>query len=101
MAKRYDAIIIGGGHNGLTAAAYLARAGRSVAGPVTFDLVGPSGDRWLFTADDDDAAAVTTVRGPALDLCRVAGQRASAASTSLTAVGPDAEDVLELVRTFA
>src|SRR5918911_3315518 len=30
MAKRYDAVIIGGGHNGLTAAAYLARAGRSV-----------------------------------------------------------------------
>src|SRR5262245_27610309 len=26
----YDAIIIGGGHNGLTAAAYLARAGRKV-----------------------------------------------------------------------
>ncbi|MGP4003734.1 phytoene desaturase family protein [Streptomyces sp. 8N706] len=26
----YDAVIIGGGHNGLTAAAYLARAGRSV-----------------------------------------------------------------------
>jgi len=31
-AKRssYDAVIVGGGHNGLTAAAYLARAGRSV-----------------------------------------------------------------------
>jgi phytoene dehydrogenase-like protein len=27
---RYDAIIIGGGHNGLTCAAYLARAGRKV-----------------------------------------------------------------------
>jgi phytoene dehydrogenase-like protein len=27
-AKRYDAIIVGGGHNGLVAAAYLARAGR-------------------------------------------------------------------------
>src|SRR6186997_1147500 len=27
---RYDAVIIGGGHNGLTAAAYLARAGRKV-----------------------------------------------------------------------
>jgi phytoene dehydrogenase-like protein len=26
--KRYDAIVIGGGHNGLVAAAYLARAGR-------------------------------------------------------------------------
>ncbi|CAN5199652.1 NAD(P)/FAD-dependent oxidoreductase [soil metagenome] len=27
MSRRYDAIIIGGGHNGLTSAAYLARAG--------------------------------------------------------------------------
>ena len=30
MASMYDAIIIGGGHNGLVAAAYLARAGLSV-----------------------------------------------------------------------
>ena len=29
-ARDWDAIIVGGGHNGLTAAAYLARAGRSV-----------------------------------------------------------------------
>jgi phytoene dehydrogenase-like protein len=28
-ARRYDAIVVGGGHNGLTAAAYLARAGLS------------------------------------------------------------------------
>src|ERR1700677_2616356 len=27
MAERYDGIIIGGGHNGLTCGAYLARAG--------------------------------------------------------------------------
>ncbi|MEM9757503.1 MAG: FAD-dependent oxidoreductase, partial [Pseudomonadota bacterium] len=26
-AARYDAIIVGGGHNGLTCGAYLARAG--------------------------------------------------------------------------
>jgi phytoene dehydrogenase-like protein len=30
MPQKYDAIIIGGGHNGLTTAAYLARAGRNV-----------------------------------------------------------------------
>jgi phytoene dehydrogenase-like protein len=30
MTKKYDAIIIGGGHNGLTTAAYLARAGKKV-----------------------------------------------------------------------
>jgi phytoene dehydrogenase-like protein len=30
MATRYDAIVIGGGHNGLVAAAYLARAGQRV-----------------------------------------------------------------------
>jgi len=30
MAKRYDAIVIGGGHNGLVTAAYLARAGKHV-----------------------------------------------------------------------
>jgi phytoene dehydrogenase-like protein len=30
MTQTYDAIIVGGGHNGLTCAAYLARAGRRV-----------------------------------------------------------------------
>ena len=29
-SRRWDAIVVGGGHNGLTAAAYLARAGRQV-----------------------------------------------------------------------
>src|ERR671933_629535 len=30
MARKYDVLIIGGGHNGLTCAAYLARAGKKV-----------------------------------------------------------------------
>jgi phytoene dehydrogenase-like protein len=29
-ARRWDAVVVGGGHNGLTAAAYVARAGRTV-----------------------------------------------------------------------
>lgn len=30
MSQRYDAVVVGAGHNGLTAAAYLAKAGRKV-----------------------------------------------------------------------
>ncbi|MGH9650261.1 MAG: NAD(P)-binding protein, partial [Terriglobales bacterium] len=30
MPQKYDAIVIGGGHNGLVNAAYLARAGKKV-----------------------------------------------------------------------
>lgn len=40
MTSRYDAIIIGGGHNGLVTAAYLARAGRKVCVLERRELVG-------------------------------------------------------------
>lgn len=40
MAKQFDAVIIGGGHNGLVAAAYLARGGRSVCVLERRELVG-------------------------------------------------------------
>ncbi len=40
MTDRYDIVIVGGGHNGLTAAAYLARAGRRVIVLEKLDAVG-------------------------------------------------------------
>ena len=40
MAEEYDAIIIGGGHNGLTCGAYLAKAGKKVIVLERRDLIG-------------------------------------------------------------
>jgi hypothetical protein len=65
---------------------------------VAFDLTSPRGDRWLFEPTE---AAATVVRGTAHELCLVAGQRADAGDTNLTAEGPDVDAVLELVRTYA
>jgi uncharacterized protein (TIGR03084 family) len=74
------------------------RAGRTLSGPVAFELVGPSGAAWSFVPDEP---AVTTVRGPGAELCDVAGRRVEPAATALVAEGPDGASVLELVRTYA
>lgn len=73
-------------------------AGRSMSGPIAFRLTAPSGETWEFSPEQP---AVTTVSGPALELCEVAGRRVPAGETALVAHGPDAEAVLELVRTYA
>lgn len=75
-----------------------AQAGRELSGPVAFALEAPSGDTWHFRSDEP---ALTTIEGPAADLCSVAGQRLDAADTDLRGDGPDADAVLSLVRTFA
>ncbi len=75
-----------------------ARADATLAGPVAFELVGPSGARWDFGLEDDP---VTVVTGSGLELCDVAGRRRQPQETALGATGPDAQAVLELVRTYA
>ncbi len=76
----------------------LTRGGVTPSGDIAVELEGPTGDRWTF--GDGDAAA-TVVRGTAVELCTVAGQRGDAADTGLVATGPDADAVLRLMRTFA
>jgi uncharacterized protein (TIGR03084 family) len=75
-----------------------AREGRELHGPVTFELLGPDGVVWVFRPDDP---AATTIRGDALELCLVAGRRIEPRQTGLVGEGPDAEAVLDLVRTYA
>ena len=76
----------------------LGQSGVDAAGPIAFELEAPDGTTWCF---GDPSEAVTVVTGTALDLCTVAGQRADAFDTGLTATGPDADAVLRLVRTYA
>ena len=73
-------------------------AGRDLTGPVAFRLTSPGGGAWEFLPD---GPAVTTVSGPAGELCAVAARRRPASATSLRAEGPDADAVLDLVRTYA
>ena len=62
------------------------------------DLAGPDGERWQFTPD---APPATTIRGSASEFCAVAARRVKPTQTSLVGEGPDADTVLELVRTYA
>lgn len=75
-----------------------ARAGREPAGPVAFELRAPSGAAWRFVPD---AEPLTTIRGDGAELCLVAARRLDPGATRLRGEGPDADAVLELVRTYA
>jgi uncharacterized protein (TIGR03084 family) len=75
-----------------------ARAGRELSGPVAFHLTGPSGAAWDFVPDE---AAHTVIRGDGVELCLVAARRSLPGETELQGTGPDAEAVLDLVRTYA
>jgi uncharacterized protein (TIGR03084 family) len=73
-------------------------AGQSMSGPVAFRLTAPSGAECDFVPEE---TVLTTITGTAADLCDVASRRIPASATSLQGVGPDAELVLSVVRTYA
>jgi len=75
-----------------------AHAGREPPRSVAFELTGPGGDEWSFRPDEP---ASTIIRGDGLELCLVAARRVDPRDTSLRREGPDADAVLELVRTYA
>jgi len=75
-----------------------ARDGRELAGPVSFELQAPSAKRWHFVPDSEPA---TVIEGPGAELCLVAARRVAPEHTSLRGTGPDAQAVLQLVRTYA
>ncbi len=74
------------------------QAGHTMAGAVAFDLVGPHGDPWQYGVDEDH---LTTITGEASELCLIAARRLDPAQSLLHRDGPDADRVLELVRTYA
>jgi uncharacterized protein (TIGR03084 family) len=73
-------------------------AGRTLTGPVAFRLVAPDGGAWDFVPEEPP---VTTIYGPAVELCDVAARRLDGSATSLSGEGPDVDDVLALIRTYA
>ena len=75
-----------------------ARAGRSDAPSVYVELDPPDGgDPWTF----GEPGAQVTIAGRAGEFCRVAARRLPAAGASLVASGPGADEVLDLIRTYA
>jgi len=75
-----------------------ARDGRVLSGPVAFHLRAPSGAAWDFVPDGEPT---TVIDGDGVELCLVAARRVTPDATSLRGSGPDADAVLELVRTYA
>jgi uncharacterized protein (TIGR03084 family) len=76
-----------------------ARAGLDPPrGPVAVSLTAPDGGTWDFGTDTGAATAIT---GNALDFCLVAARRLDPAAAELRADGPDAANVLALLRTYA
>ena len=75
------------------------RAGCEPPGDVRFEVTSPTDECAVWYFGEEDAETVIT--GSAVDLSKVAGQRAKATETSLRGTGPDAATTLRVMRTFA
>jgi len=74
------------------------REGREPPGPTAFRLDGVD-ERWEL---EPDAAPVNVIEGDGVELCHVASRRLPASeATTLKATGPQAAEILTLVRTWA
>ena len=65
--KRYDVAIIGGGHNGLTCAAYLARAGLDV---IVLEKNEQARDGYREQSDSDEVQAARWIVMMSSSICR-------------------------------
>jgi uncharacterized protein (TIGR03084 family) len=77
--------------------AYLVRDKQPPAEQFRVELAGPSGDLWVWGPED----ASQQVTGPALDFCLLVTQRRHRADLSVVAVGPDADEWLDIAQAFA
>ncbi len=66
------------------------------AEPFRVELKAPDGDTWTWGPKD----AAQRIQGSALDFCLRVSHRRPLAATDLTAVGPDAQQWLEIARVF-
>ena len=76
---------------------YVNRAMEVPVGDVGVELTAPSGETWQWGPQDGD----NMVRGDAEDFCLLVTQRRHRSETSLVAVGPLADEWLDLAQAFA
>lgn len=86
-------------HIGVAARAYsyAARGAEPPPAPIRVELTAPDGALWTW----GEAAASEVVRGPALDFCLLVTQRRHRDDLALSAVGPSADEWLDICQAFA
>jgi uncharacterized protein (TIGR03084 family) len=77
--------------------AYLIRDKQPPVEQFRVELAGPSGDLWVWGPED----ATQQVTGPALDFCLLVTQRRNRADLAVVAIGPDADEWLDIAQAFA